>query len=114
MTKDSEMKAAFRRTKEWKDFRKKMKEKQNGIDLITGTKLTKTANLHHRYFATSENYSDLSNEDNFIFINKQTHDAVHWILRYIKKYGDLRVLDAFYDEIVSEAIRNDFIDYDKI
>ena len=70
MTKESDMKAAFRRTKIWKDFRKKMKEKQNGIDPITGTKLTKTANLHHRYFVTSENYTDLSNEDNFIFINK--------------------------------------------
>jgi hypothetical protein len=114
MTKDSEIKAAFRRTKIWKDFRKKMKEKQNGIDPITGTKLTKTANLHHRYFVDSDHYTDLSDEDDFIFINKQTHDNVHWILRYIKKYGDLRVLDTFYDEIVSEAIRNDFIDYDKI
>lgn len=114
MTKESEMKAAFRRTKIWKDFRKKMKEKQNGVDQITGAKLTKTANLHHKYFATSDFYTDLSDEDDFIFINKQTHDAVHWILRYVKKYGDLRVLDAFYDEIISEAIKNDFVDEDKI
>ncbi len=41
-------------------------------------------------------------------------EMLDYMLSLIKETHSLKVLDAFYDEIVSEAIRNDFIDEDKI
>lgn len=80
--KNSEKKAKFRRTKEWKDFRKKIYEKQNGIDIITGKKLYKGWNLHHCDMS-SENYDKLI-EDNFVALNKKMHEVVHILFRYYK------------------------------
>lgn len=74
----------FRATKKWKDFQKKMKVKQKGIDPITNKKLLKGANLHHKDL-DENHYEDLSNENNFVYLNKQTHDFVHWLYRYFVK-----------------------------
>lgn len=76
-------KAQFRRTKEWKDFRDKIKKKQKK-DPITDKPLTKNYNLHHLDL-DSNHYTDISNETHFIGLNNQTHDVVHFF------FGDGRV-----------------------
>ena len=99
----------FRNSKKWKEFRKKKMLEQKNLDPITETKLSGRFALHHKNL-NAENYEDISKEDDFIAILKETHDSIHWMLRYIKKYKDLRVLDNFYNEVVNEAKRNGFID----
>lgn len=98
----------FRNSKAWKNFRHEKNVEQKGLDPITGCKLTKTGNVHHKIL-DEDKYKDISDKDNFIMINSSTHDTIHWCLRYIKKYGDLRVLDALYKEVVEESIMNGFI-----
>ena len=66
----------FRASKKWKDFRDK-KRKEQKVDPVTGSKLTRMANLHHLDL-NEANYEDLSNEDNFIFLNQATHKVVHY------------------------------------
>ena len=69
-------KTKFRGSKKWRDFRdKKRKEQVN--DPVTGAKLTRMANLHHKDL-NEEHYEDISNEDNIVFLNKKTHDVVHF------------------------------------
>lgn len=87
--KDKDKKAAFRKTKEWKMFRQKMFDKQNGKDFITGKKLYKMYNVHHCDMST-ENYNKLD-EENFFALNKQMHDTVHVLFRYYKT--DKTILD---------------------
>ena len=43
---NQKMKGKFRGSKEWKEFRAYMRDKQK-VDPITGAKLTRMANLHH-------------------------------------------------------------------
>ena len=76
--KDNHQKAKqkFRSTKKWKDFKSELRKKQK-VDPVTGAKLTRMANCHHKDLDESH-YEDLSNEDNFVFLNKMTHDVVHF------------------------------------
>lgn len=80
--KNSDKKAKFRNSKEWKEFRKKIYEKQNGKDIITGKKLYKCYNVHHLDMS-AENYEKLD-EENFVALNKQMHEVVHTLFRYYK------------------------------
>ena len=67
----------FRYSEAWKNFRKKLMEKQK-VDPITGNKLSKIANCHH--LSLDENkYDDISNEDNFVMLSKLSHDCVHFL-----------------------------------
>lgn len=87
--KNKDLKAKFRATKAWKEFRKKIFDKQNGKDFITGKKLYKRYNVHHLDMS-AENYSNLV-EENFVALNKQMHDTVHVLFRYYQK--DKTILD---------------------
>lgn len=70
-------KTKFRSTKKWKSFRDRMRDKQDKKDPVTGQKLTRMANLHHKDLDESH-YEDLSDEDNFVFVNQITHKVIHW------------------------------------
>ena len=87
--KAKDVKAKFRQTKAWKEFRKKIFDKQYGKDIITGKKLYKGYSVHHLDMS-AENYDQLI-EENFIAINKQTHETIHTLFRYYQK--DPTVLD---------------------
>lgn len=87
--KAKDIKAQFRATKAWKEFRQKMFDKQNGKDYITGKKLYKGYNVHHCDMS-AENYDKLI-EENFFALNKQMHDTVHTLFRYYKT--DKTILD---------------------
>lgn len=87
--KDRNKKAAFRRTKIWKNFRQKMFDKQNGKDYITGKKLYKRFNVHHCNMSVDD--YDKLDEENFVALNSQMHDTVHILFRYYK--NDKTVLE---------------------
>ena len=87
--KAKDVKAKFRRSKEWREFRIKIAEKQDKKDIITGKPLRKCYNCHHLDMS-AENYDQLT-EENFIAVNKQTHEALHFLFRYYQK--DTTVLD---------------------
>ena len=82
-------KAKFRQSKEWKEFRKRIFDKHDGKDLVTGKKLYKGYNVHHCDMS-AENYNKLI-EENFVALHKQTHEALHFLFRYYQK--DPTVLD---------------------
>lgn len=87
--KAKDVKAKFRQTKEWKEFRKRIFDRQNGKDVITGKKLYKGYNCHHLNM-DADNYDKLI-EENFIAVNKNTHETLHFLFRYYK--NDKDVLD---------------------
>ena len=84
MNESQKKKNKFRSSKVWKLFRHKISVKQNGLDYITHAKLRKMSNLHHMDL-NEKNYTNLDNEDNFVFINHNTHCWIHEIYTYYKK-----------------------------
>ena len=87
--KAKDVKAKFRQTKAWKEFRKRIFDKQGGKDVITGKKLYRCYNIHHLDMSEA-NYDKLI-EENFVALNKQTHEALHFLFRYYQK--DNTILD---------------------
>jgi hypothetical protein len=77
-------KTKFRSSPTWKNFRREMKEECGGIDCITLSKLRPGANLHHCDL-NAEHYEDISDPSHFAFLNKSTHDTVHFLYRYYVK-----------------------------
>ncbi len=80
MSKNSELKAKFRKSPEWKNFRKHMAELYDNKDAITGKPLRKGWNLHHMDMSV-ENYKDLC-EDKYIPLNRASHEMLHQVFRY--------------------------------
>jgi hypothetical protein len=71
---DGHKHSAFRRTKEWKNFRKEFL-KRFPIDPFTGQKAMV---IHHRRFNEKNfNYYDLRNFDDFIGLNRSFHLLLH-------------------------------------
>ena len=89
--KAKDIKAKFRQTKDWKAFRKRIFDKQDGKDIITGKKLYRGYNVHDLDMSEA-NYDKLI-EENFVALNKQTHKALHFLFRYYQK--DPNILDRF-------------------
>ena len=79
----SNVKDEVRRSKEWKELRKKIQSQYNGKDPITSSKLYKGFNVHHLDMSI-ENYDNLS-MDRFVPLNKMTHDTIHFLYRYYRK-----------------------------
>lgn len=96
----AKMKSNFRATVGWKRFREHL-YKERKIDAVTLKKLTKkTWNLHHCDLNESH-YKDISNEDNFVCLNVQTHDIVHWLYDHVKKDPDIwRRLKCVIDKMI--------------
>ena len=98
MNKNQKEKRNFRASKVWKAFRKKMMNKQKGLDPITKHKLYKFWNLHHRHVtADTDEYQDISNEEHYVCLNKQTHEMLHWLYRYWK--NDPEIIDRIVKEL---------------
>ena len=70
-------KTKFRRSSKWLRFRKSMKAEQK-FDPVTGSRLGPTCNVHHLDL-NEDNYKDLGNRENFVCLNTQTHEVVHWL-----------------------------------
>ena len=86
---DSKERANFRKTKAWHELREQKRQEQK-VDYLTQKKLTKTFNLHHLDL-NPDNYSDISNSEHFIGLNKKSHDCIHFLYSYYSK--DPEVLD---------------------
>ena len=93
-------KKRLRQTKAWKQLRHDKNVEQKGIDPITLGKLSKTCNLHHLDL-DEENYSKIDNKDNFILLNKVTHDMIHWLYKYQSK--DKQFIDRLM-EVVNRMV----------
>ena len=74
MSKNSNIKDAVRKTKEWKEFRKHLIDEQK-IDPITKKKLTKGCNVHHMDLHL-ENYG-VFDEDHQVMLNRKDHELIH-------------------------------------
>ena len=81
MSKNSEIKNAVRKTKEWKELRA-MKLKEQKTDPITGKPIRKGANLHHLCLDVNQ-YGNLDPE-RFVLLNRNSHELLHMT------YGDER------------------------
>lgn len=114
----SKLKELFRETSIWKCFRSTFyfsgeKELKNGkkkkiinVDYFTGNKLTKRFNLHHMDL-NSEHYTNLIRE-NFIPLNPQSHDALHWF--YTQCCKDEHFEDRFLKVVHKMLSMNNFKD----
>lgn len=112
LTKAAKDKRSFRASEKWRSFRKHKYDIQGGKDWITLKPLTKCFNCHHGNLNANE-YQNLEDEDNFLAVNKSTHETLHWCLRYVKAYHSLEVMDRLYEEVKREAILNNFIEEDE-
>ena len=106
--KSRDVKAEFRKTKEWREFRKRIFDKQEGKDVITGKKLYKGYNVHHLDMS-ADNYDKLI-EENFIAVNKNTHETLHFLFRYYKNDKDVldrikQILDKLYNICYNKNVR---------
>lgn len=84
MTEKQRKKANFRKSSKWVKFRHLMNVLQKGIDPITKRKLYAGFNVHHLILDDNK-YTDLSKTENFIAVNKKTHENIHWLFDYYKK-----------------------------
>lgn len=80
---NSTERANFRSKKIWRDFREE-KRTNDKLDFLTRKKLSKSFNLHHMDL-NPEHYDDLSNPDNFIPLNKKSHECIHFLYDYYVK-----------------------------
>ena len=74
-------KKKFRNSSKWLKFRKHIATKFDNKDAISGYPLRKGYNVHHLLLDNTK-YEDLTNEDNFIPLNKQLHETLHICYRY--------------------------------
>lgn len=112
LTKAAKDKRAFRQSTKWKNFRKQIYDLQGGKDMITLTPLPKGFHVHHRNLNADE-YTNTEDVDNFIGLLPSLHkNVIHLLLRYIKKYHSMEVVDRLYAELKLEAKLNGFIEAD--
>ena len=111
ITKEAKEKRSFRASAKWKSFRKKKFDDQGGKDYITLKPLTKCFHCHHGNLNADE-YQNLEDDQNFIALNKSTHETIHWCLRYVKAYHSMEVIERLVNEVRREAILNGYIEGD--
>ena len=94
VSESQKMKRRVRQSKAWRTLRNNKNVEQGGLDPISKKKLTKTCNCHHLDLR-EENYTKIDNKDNFVLLNKMTHDAVHFFYKYYK--DDREILNRLKD-----------------
>ena len=90
---DAKERANFRSTKVWRALREE-KRSNDKVDFLTRKKLSKSYNLHHMDL-NPDHYDDLSNSENFIPLNKKSHECIHFLYDYYAK--DPTILDRLKD-----------------
>lgn len=91
----------FRKRKTWLDFRESFRKEK---DALTGSKLSKRFNLHHKCMLP-EKYDDLSDRNAFIPLNSKSHDCIHFLYSYYIK--DPTVLDRLKEILDDMKERNE-------
>lgn len=82
-TEESKYKAKVRSRKSFKDFKEQCRKECGGRDYITGKKLGKKWNFHHKD-QRIENYENFI-PDRFCCLNLQMHDVIHILYKYYEK-----------------------------
>lgn len=77
VTKETDPKVLFRRSKAWSNFRLKLRKKQK-YDYVTGSPLAKNANCHH-LCEDPKQYEDISDEERFVMLNSTSHTVIHYL-----------------------------------
>lgn len=97
-TAEGKEKARFRTSAKWKKFRAFLKKECNGLDFITGKKLLKGFQVHHKDMRL-ENYKNISDPKRFLACNKRTHEFIHFAFTYYDKDPDFltRLKDVLDD-----------------
>lgn len=102
------LKAKFRKSVAWRDFRKQKMLEQKGLDIITHRRLTKHFSCHHAFLTNDlEKYRDLSDPSRFVAVNNATHDALHFALHLIQ-YNGWEAWERFIKEVEREALINEY------
>lgn len=102
-------KRAFRKSRRWKDFRRKMYLLSGKTDIITGQRLRKGWQVHHRNL--DEDKYEVLNDD-FLCCNNLTHKVIHWLWNIYKK--DPGVIDRLRREMeIMEAVNKGIL-YDNL
>ena len=96
-------KEAFRKTVEWRNFRTLMRKEQKGKDAITLQPLRQGWNLHHKRMGI-DTYTDITNHDDFVCLNKSTHELLHHLWRYYAK--DPSVLERLKQLLEEMRLKN--------
>jgi hypothetical protein len=99
-TLNATLKKEFRATKEWKEFRKVIYEKANGIDELTGSPLRKGWAVHHKDNSI-ENYTKLYPTENFSALNKKSHSTIEYLHRCPKLPDELKIIIDRYFVVTS-------------
>ena len=108
MNDNQKCKRNFRNSKIWSAWKRLISANQKGLDFITHAKLRKYSALHHLDL-NPEHYTDISNEDNFCYLNNECHKLVHYLYTYYKK--DEQVIDRLKEVLdrmkcINENITN--------
>lgn len=74
-TEHAKKKNAVRQSQAWKDLRETIK-KQQKVDALTGSRLTKDYNCHHMDM-NPDNYDNMD-PSHFVGLNKLSHTVVHF------------------------------------
>ena len=100
MNDNQKQKKRFRNSAKWLKFRKYIQKKFGNKDAITGYPLRKGYNLHHILLDNTK-YEDITNEDNFVPLNKQLHETLHICYRYQSlDSGFMDRLKYFVDKMI--------------
>ena len=73
-------KTKFRNSSKWKKFRLKLRTERK-VDELTRKPLHNRWNLHHMDFDPNQ-YECIEDESHFLCLNQQTHEFLHWWMRY--------------------------------
>ena len=103
MNRSQKKKTEFRKSCRWQHFKKALKRERK-VDYITQFPLRAGWNLHHMDL-NEKHYTDLSNRDNFLTLNKKTHDLLHFFYNYYK--NDRSVLVRFQEVLEQMVNIND-------
>lgn len=91
VSENEKVRRRLRQSKAWKTLRHQINVSQHSVDPITKKKLiARSCTLHH-LDQRFENYTKIDNMDNFVLLNRRTHEMLHFIYTYYIK--DKTVID---------------------
>ena len=93
-------KTRFRNSSKWKKFRLRLK-KERKVDALTQKPLYSGFTLHHMDFDPNH-YEDITDESHFLCLNQQSHEFLHWFMRYALSDPDIM---KRLEEIIEEHKR---------
>jgi len=93
-------KTKFRGSSKWKKFRQRLK-KERKVDALTLKPLYPRFNLHHMDL-NEDHYEDITDESRFLCLNQQSHEFLHWFMRYALSDPDIM---KRLEEIIEEHKR---------